>query len=97
VTVPETILTFVGAPAAIVLAIVLIIVGPSQLKAPAERARYRPGRPWTHPAAWFLPRPEAIKAESLPSASRAELNAARAAVSPTADNSVAVGGATGEW
>jgi hypothetical protein len=55
VSIPETLLTFVGAPAAIYAVIVLAVVGPGQLRA---QARYRPGRPWQHAPAWFVPHPD---------------------------------------
>ncbi len=79
VTIPETLLTFVGAPAAIYGAVWLAALGPSQLRAPA---RYRPGKPWDHAPAWFLPH----------SAATSDHPPASGAV-----DAAPIGGASGEW
>ncbi|MBV9593009.1 MAG: hypothetical protein JO147_04325, partial [Actinobacteria bacterium] len=60
-TIPETVLTFVGIPAAIVLVIAVLVIGPGELRAPS---RYRPGRPWAHSPVWFIPHPAAIAGSS---------------------------------
>jgi hypothetical protein len=97
VTIPETVLTFVGAPLGIIIVITLAALGPSELRKPS---RYRPGRPWTYKAAWFVPHPEPVVVdvrdhhEALPAA------AARSALNPGGLDSYgtsAVGGASGEW
>jgi hypothetical protein len=94
VSIPETLLIFVGAPAAIYGVIALAVVGPGQMRAPA---RYRPGRPWPYEPAWFVPHPDNEAAPAgghvaeLTGAGAAELEAA------AAHPAVAVGGASGEW
>jgi hypothetical protein len=57
VTVVQTVLVFVGIPAAIVALLFLAVYGKSLLKQPN---RYRPGRPWTYEPSWFVPHPEAL-------------------------------------
>ena len=95
-SIPETLLTFVGVPALIIAVITFAALGPSALKAPA---RYRPGRPWAHAPAWYIPHPGATPDTSLDG--RAELDAAAV---PALTGGVlaaaathAVGGASGEW
>jgi hypothetical protein len=82
VSIPETLLTFVGAPAAIYAVVWLAAIGPSQLRAPA---RYRPGKPWDHAPAWFVPHGSAAEhADEHPAA-------------PATTRTAPVGGASGEW
>jgi hypothetical protein len=89
-TIPETLLTFVGAPAAIYGVIALAVLGPGAMRGPA---RYRPGRPWLHDPAWFLPRPAGHDGTTSPPDSHAA-----PAITPADHASVApVGGAKGEW
>jgi hypothetical protein len=93
VSIPETVLIFVGAPVAIYAVITLAALGPSQLRAPA---RYRPGRPWPHQPAWFVPHPPAVSGATTAHGEISghqvpELTAA------TAAKPAAVGGASGEW
>jgi hypothetical protein len=54
VTIVETVLIFVGIPALAYVVLAALVFGPGYARAP----RYRPGRPWDHPAVWYLPRPE---------------------------------------
>ena len=56
-TVVQTLLVFVGIPAAIVALIFLGTYGKSLLRQPN---RYRPGKPWTYPAGWYVPHPDAV-------------------------------------
>ena len=53
----QTILVFVGIPAAIIAFLVLAVYGKSLVRQPN---RYRPGRAWDYPAQWFVPHPEAV-------------------------------------
>jgi hypothetical protein len=90
VSIPETLLIYVGAPVAIYGAIVLVVLGPGLVRAPV---RYRPGRPWTHEPAWFVPHPQRdtpAAATALPGHHIPEL------VDHSRDTA-AVGGASGEW
>jgi hypothetical protein len=57
VTVVQTLLVFVGIPAAIILAIFLLVYGKTLLRQPN---RYRPGRAWNYPPTWYVPHPEAV-------------------------------------
>jgi hypothetical protein len=57
VTVVQTLLVFVGIPAAIISAIFLAVYGKTLLRQPN---RYRPGRPWSYPPTWYVPHPEAV-------------------------------------
>jgi hypothetical protein len=98
VSIAETILTFVGAPAAIILVVSFVVVGPAEMRAPD---RYRPGRPWNHDPAWFLPHPAAVASSAPTSRARAQLGASRPALAAGDETAAAkitpVGGATGEW
>ena len=77
----QTVLVFVGIPAAIVALVVFGVYGKSMLRQPN---RYRPGRPWNFAPEWFVPHPDAIAhSDPLP-----EL---------TGSTTTAVGGASGEW
>ncbi len=81
VSVIQTVLVFVGIPALIVALITFAVYGKALLHQPN---RYRPGRPWTFPPAWYVPHPDAVLAHD----ERHEL---------TAHPTTAVGGASGEW
>jgi len=82
-TVVETVLVFVGIPLAVVAIVTVLVYGRSAVHQPT---RYRTGKAWTYPPAWYLPHPEAID-DVVPD--RKAIDGA----SPT----VAVGGANGEW
>jgi hypothetical protein len=84
VSVWQTLLVFVGIPLAVVAFVVAGVYGRSVVHQPN---RYRPGRPWTFPAAWYVPHPEAIE-DAVPD---------RLAISGARGTTTAVGGASGEW
>lgn len=90
-SITETLLTFVGAPALIIAVITLAALGPSQMRAPA---RYRPGRAWTHEPAWFLPHAAAVVNPGSPNGHGAVTGEVGA---PNSANAGPVGGASGEW
>jgi hypothetical protein len=96
VSIPETVLIFVGAPAGIIAVITLAALGPGQLKA---QARYRPGRPWSHAPAWFVPREAAESAPSghAPNGANAHVAGAHVPELTSAVSTNPVGGASGEW
>ena len=56
-TVVETVLVFAGIPVGVLLVVAALVLGPSAAKG---GSRYRPGRPWGHAPAWWLPDPEAV-------------------------------------
>ncbi len=78
-TVVQTLLVFVGIPATIIALVYLGVYGKSMTRQPN---RYRPGKPWTYPAGWYVPHPDAV------------VQSHGAAHS---DTTTAVGGASGEW
>jgi len=82
-TVVETVLVFLGIPLAVVLLVALAVYGRSALHQPN---RYRPGKAWTYPTAWYEPHPEAVSDR---------VNGHRAIEGSS--GTVAVGGASGEW
>jgi hypothetical protein len=84
VTVWQTLLVFLGIPLAVAVLIVAAVYGRSMTHQPN---RYRPGRPWTYPPAWYLPHPDAIE-DVVPE--RVALDGAGSGATP-------VGGASGEW
>ena len=81
VSIIETVLVFVGIPAAVVTLILFAVYGRSMLHQPN---RYRPGRAWDYPPSWYVPHPEAV----LPAGAHPQL---------TSGGTTAVGGASGEW
>jgi len=93
VSVAQTALVFAGIPLAVVAVLALLIFGPSQLRQPN---RYRPGKPWTYPPVWYIPRP-------LPKSGTAPHRAVGAASRPAIESGDQaptpnpVGGASGEW
>lgn len=83
----ETALVFAGIPLAVLLLIVFAVYGRSTLHQPN---RYRPGKAWNYPPAWYVPHPDAVDdavAEVIP---------ARGAIEGST-GVTAVGGASGEW
>ena len=72
-----------GIPLAVVLLVTAAVYGRSALHQPN---RYRPGKAWTYPPAWYRPHPEAIS----------DVVGEHAAIEGSSD-AVAVGGASGEW
>ncbi len=55
VTVVQTLLVFVGIPAAIILFLFLAVYGKSLARQPN---RYRPGKAWDYEPAWYVPHPD---------------------------------------
>jgi hypothetical protein len=55
----QTVLVFVAIPLGVVVLLTLAVYGKSLLRQPN---RYRPGKPWTYPASWYVPHPEAVVA-----------------------------------
>lgn len=105
VSIPETVLIFVGAPAAAIALITVAVFGPSELK---TTGRYRPGRPWPHSPAWFVPHPSVLPSvdhaahAALPSGHSAGVARELPGSTVPADDHAAdllapVGGASGEW
>lgn len=86
-TIVETLLVFLGIPLAIVLLVVFAVYGRSMVHQPN---RYRPGKAWAYPPAWYLPHPQAIDDVV---ADRVMIDSADGKQS----SAVAVGGANGEW
>jgi hypothetical protein len=86
-TIVETVLVFVAIPLAIVALVVLAVYGRSMVHQPN---RYRPGKAWTYPPAWYLPHPQAID-------DVVDDRVALEASEPGNRTAVAVGGANGEW
>jgi hypothetical protein len=78
----DTLLVFVGIPAAIIAAIWIAVYGKSLMRQPN---RYRPGRPWDFPPTWYVPHPDAV------------VQARAATNSSDHPSTTAVGGASGEW
>jgi hypothetical protein len=98
-SISETLLIFVGVPAAIVALVAILVYGGS-----ARRARrYRPGRPFTFTPVWFLAVPAeqgpggtaraAVTAGPQGGAARRELVAAQAQLAGRGET----GGASDRW
>ncbi len=88
-TIPETVLLFVGIPAVFISVVYAIIYLPSEMRSPT---RYRPGRPWTFEPSWYLPHKLTDSPAGLQS------HGAPAIAGPaTAGKVKAAGGASGEW
>jgi len=64
----QTVLVFVGIPAAIVAFLFLAVYGRSLVQQPN---RYRPGKPWTFGPSWYVPHPEAVVREGRQGATTA--------------------------
>jgi len=84
VTVVQTVLVFVGIPAGIIALLVVAVYGKSLMRQPN---RYRAGKPWNYPPAWYVPHPDAVL-QPVP---------VRKQIEAGASTTTAVGGATGEW
>jgi hypothetical protein len=84
-TVIETVLIFGGIPLGVVVVIALLVYGRSAVHQPN---RYRPGKAWTYPAAWYEPHPQSLADGASGTAGRAAIDGGTTA---------AVGGANGEW
>jgi hypothetical protein len=83
-TVVQTVLVFVGIPAAIIAAITILVYGKTWVHQPN---RYRVGRPWTYPTQWFVPHPDAVLSAS----------STLKQIEGGSTTTTAVGGASGEW
>jgi hypothetical protein len=79
----QTVLVFVAIPGGIVAAIAFAVYGKTMLHQPN---RYRPGRPWSYPPAWYVPHPDAV----------VHVGPARKAIE-AGSSTTAMGGASGEW
>jgi hypothetical protein len=85
VTVVQTVLMFVGIPLGVIIVIAIASLGRSTVQQPN---RYRPGRPWEFPPAWYVPHPDAVVSE---------VTTSQRALEGRATSTTAVGGASGEW
>lgn len=105
VSVVETILVFVVAPAAIVGVLALLIFGPGAARAP----RYRPGREWPYQPVWYAPHPQALldrpgdewpARPALTAAANGSVTGSASSSDPLSEDepvSTAAGGARGTW
>lgn len=84
----QTLLVYVGIPLLVVLLVGLAVYGRSAVRQPN---RYRPGRPWPYPTAWYVPHPDAVS-DVVP-----EVTGGQLVIEGATSATVAVGGATGEW
>ncbi len=94
-SVVETILVFVVAPAAVVGVMAALIWGRGSARGP----RYRPGREWPYEPVWYAPHPLAVQDLSHGEpAGRPQLPAGAAnALSPLDRAPIPAGGAKGTW
>ena len=97
-SIAQTALVFAGIPILVVGAFALLVFGPSEVRQPN---RYRPGKAWTYPPVWYVPRPVAEPGAAgghpaVAAAARPAIEAGGSA-SPAASIPKAVGGASGEW
>ena len=60
-TVVQTVLVFGVIPLSVISLVTLAVYGKSLIRQPN---RYRPGKPWTYPPAWYVPHPDAVVARS---------------------------------
>ncbi|HEY2673810.1 MAG TPA: hypothetical protein VGJ07_26030 [Rugosimonospora sp.] len=104
-SITQTVLVFVGIPAAVIVAVFVLVYGTSARR---SSKRYRPGRPFTFAPVWFLAAPERVAGEGpgatpLPAAARPALPAgpllAQAADAPPAVTAAhgETGGASDSW
>jgi hypothetical protein len=90
----ETVLVYVGIPAAAFALFAVIVLGPGAARAP----RYRPGSPWDYKPVWYLPHPAHSGPVSELQATGAAQASSRLAVTGNVTDPVeASGGASGEW
>jgi hypothetical protein len=82
-TIVETVLVFLGIPLGVIALVAVGVYGRSAVHQPN---RYRPGKAWSYPPAWYRPHPAAID----------DVVSDHAAIEGSSD-AVAVGGASGEW
>lgn len=67
-TVVQTVLVFGVIPLGVIALVALAVYGKSLVRQPN---RYRPGKPWTYPPAWYVPHPDAVVAQSAASTTTA--------------------------
>lgn len=90
----ETVLIFVGVPAALFAVFAVLTLGPGAVRAP----RYRPGSPWEYKPVWYLPHPaHSGPVSQLQSAGALEAGTKLAVHGAVAEPAQASGGASGEW
>ncbi|WP_375478787.1 hypothetical protein [uncultured Jatrophihabitans sp.] len=82
-TIVQTLLVFVGIPAAIIALLALAVYGKTMVRQPT---RYRPGKPWNFEPSWYVPHPDAV----IDSPAGRQLEGA-------GSSTTATGGASGEW
>ncbi|MGH8792266.1 MAG: aa3-type cytochrome oxidase subunit CtaJ [Stackebrandtia sp.] len=95
-TVLETVLTFVGIPAAVVVLVVGLVYFPGS----SSHKRYRPGREYDFAPVWYLARPEKVSvAGAADHVARAEADADLKILESSASQARAgnKGGASGNW
>src|SRR5690242_13825454 len=97
----QTVLVFVGIPAAVFVVLAIMVLGPGAIRPP----RYRPGGSWDYEPVWYLPHPAhsgpvsslaggtGTGAAALPGRQALPARPAAAAAEPVS----ASGGASGEW
>ena len=83
-TVVQTVLVFVGIPLGITALLALAVYGKALTRQPN---RYRAGKPWNFPPAWYVPHPDAVL-QPVP---------VRKQIEAGTSMTTAVGGASGEW
>ncbi|WP_442932312.1 aa3-type cytochrome oxidase subunit CtaJ [Micromonospora sp. NBC_01699] len=97
-TVTDTLLYFVGIPAAVVLVIAVLALAGSGGR---SARRYRPGRPFDFTPVWFLSAPENLAgsaAAALRGSGRAaELTGAETETTGTPSQAGTTGGASDRW
>jgi hypothetical protein len=94
VSIAQTALVFAGIPILVIGAFALLVFGPGEMRQPN---RYRPGKPWTYPPVWYVPRPVTDDAaatghQAIAGPSHPAIGSGATAATPNA-----VGGASGEW
>jgi hypothetical protein len=75
----ETVLVFAGIPVGVLLIVAAVVLAPTAV---GSQSRYRPGRPWGHAPAWWLPDPDAVG--TLPAGVVAERASRTRAIAATA-------------
>ena len=93
-SIAQTALVFAGIPILVIGVFAVLVFGPGELHQPN---RYRPGKPWTYPPVWYIPRPVTDAApatghHAVEAPVRPAIEAGGPAPTPNA-----VGGASGEW
>lgn len=97
-SITQTVLVFVGIPAAVIAVVFALVYG---MSARRSSKRYRPGRPFVFAPVWFLAAPERLVAEgsaaaALPAAGHRPALPAGPLLAQAADAPPAVAAAHGE-